>query len=203
MWQPWSNLVARCDATTLLHFFEQVGTVPMVDVGSLDWVRPLGGVVSVMHGSVHLHYDDEQLHAPGERYMCYCRRCDTCKSVKIHPWSYMGCQVCDTECMPQTPPRSLCICRCTIVLSLESAVQDVRCGDLRIPQLCCHLQTNPAAAALSPPPAAKAPPPPAAPAAAAPVAPAAAQDARLQAMHRAFGKTLMGKKPINKAKTNG
>ena len=54
MWNPWTSLVSRCDGDTLLAFLQQAGAVPVVDVGSLGWASPLGGMISAAPGGVRV-----------------------------------------------------------------------------------------------------------------------------------------------------
>ena len=144
-WRDWECVVRRCDLDTLRQFLNDVKSSRMIDVCVLDWLRPLGGIVSLSDdgGSAVLQYDDRHPHSPepNKRYMCLCKECCDCGAVWISPACFRLCGApgCESMRTPQVPPRRRCTCLCRYPRSLDELLEDIRLGDVRIPQLCHYL----------------------------------------------------------------
>lgn len=141
-WQQWSTKAARCTMETLSSFVQDIRTsMRVVDVDTLDWLRPLAGIVTfdIDKSVARIQYDEHQPHAPSERYMCRCRQCPDCGAVWQSPYSMRVCSRCDTLYLPNKPARRQCECLCTTTLSLDYFLDCVRHGEYRVPQLCHYL----------------------------------------------------------------
>ena len=148
VWRGWQGAVRRCQVDTLRSFFESVPSCEMIDTFTLDWARPISGIVrfTKQDETVDILYDDHQLFTPrdpderhADRYMCRCKQCPCCHHVWISPYSMRVCNRCESLHLPSRPPRRQCTCECKQSMTLEELADDVRHGDIRIPQLCHYL----------------------------------------------------------------
>ena len=140
-WAAWEAVVRKCDLETLRSFMQDISSARIMDVWHFDWLRPLSGVVSCKGDVVTLQYDSYQPFSPdpSKRTMCLCRQCPDCGAVWKSPHEFRVCGDCETMYLPHQPPRRRCICQCRYTQTLPELLDDIRWGDIRIPQLCHYL----------------------------------------------------------------
>lgn len=145
-WQQWESLMRRCDIDTLRCFLRDIKSSRMLDTYLLDWMRPMGGIVTYHAESpdtLTLTYDDRQPHSPepSGRYMCRCKECPGCGHVWISPYSFRVCPLATCNCLllPHTTARRRCRCMCEDTLSMEDALDYIQHSEIRIPQLCHYI----------------------------------------------------------------